>query len=334
MEHQEIESAISSLMKMKDYYQSQYEHYLVLANNASANRERVEVLLQNLSSEPRTKKLTPSEERSDEQTSTQQAFFVTPEDENHSRNGSELNQESDRHFLPLTKRSTDAALSIANGETEQTTNNNLLQSVERQKNDVNPEQTLKEIAFFKRAMKIISSISNSEGLKTLHISYYHKILEKELSRTIAPEVVKLYLNEAIGRGLIKKAHDPNCYVIPPQEPVTSEADDQILSEARDDESQFSQDWEKRNYDLPPSDKLKITLVETIKTYISSQKPKRFSIDDVIWYLYSKEKFESWSRQQKDRVRSSISNLLCRKLYLDKEWKRIRPGVYKPIVDKN
>jgi hypothetical protein len=49
------------------------------------------------------------------------------------------------------------------------------------------------------------------------------------------------------------------------------------------------------------------------------------------YLYSTAEQENWSKETKDKVRSSISNVLSRKTYLNKEWKRIKTGTYQPIV---
>ena len=42
-------SAISSLVKLRSYYQSQYEQYLAKATASKENRERVSLLLQDLS---------------------------------------------------------------------------------------------------------------------------------------------------------------------------------------------------------------------------------------------------------------------------------------------
>ena len=43
------ESAVSSLVKLRSYYQSQYEHYLAKATASKENKERVSLLLQDLS---------------------------------------------------------------------------------------------------------------------------------------------------------------------------------------------------------------------------------------------------------------------------------------------
>lgn len=40
-----------------------------------------------------------------------------------------------------------------------------------------------------------------------------------------------------------------------------------------------------------------------------------------------------SKSLPEKVRSSISNVLSRKTYLNKEWKRIKTGTYQPIVKK-
>ena len=80
-----------------------------------------------------------------------------------------------------------------------------------------------------------------------------------------------------------------------------------------------------------SDKLKPTLFETIEGYIESKRPKRFSIDDVINYLYPQPVQLDWDKVQKNKVRTSISNILGRKAYLGKYWTRIRSGVYRPKV---
>lgn len=87
---------------------------------------------------------------------------------------------------------------------------------------------------------------------------------------------------------------------------------------------------RKPYDLPPSNKLKPTLLETIRLFIVECSPTRFSIEDVINYLYLQEQQSGWSQSKKNKVRSSISNVLGRKAYLGKQWRRIRPGIYQPL----
>ena len=95
------------------------------------------------------------------------------------------------------------------------------------------------------------------------------------------------------------------------------------------ENRLSKSPSRKPYDLPPSDKLKPTLFETIEGYIESNPSKRFSIDDVINYLYSQDTQLDWDKAQLNKVRASISNVLGRKAYLGKHWSRIKPGVYRP-----
>lgn len=83
--------------------------------------------------------------------------------------------------------------------------------------------------------------------------------------------------------------------------------------------------------MPPSPKLRETLVETIQEYMGQTNVRRFSITDVIDYLYSQKERDSWSKGTRNKVRSCISNLLSRKAYLDKYWKRVKPGLYRAIV---
>ena len=92
---------------------------------------------------------------------------------------------------------------------------------------------------------------------------------------------------------------------------------------------FSGKKSHKPYDLPPSDQLKPTLLETVEGYIEENRPKRFSIDDVVNYLYPQSVQSDWNKVQRNKVRTSISNVLSRKGYLGKYWSRIKPGVYRP-----
>jgi hypothetical protein len=84
--------------------------------------------------------------------------------------------------------------------------------------------------------------------------------------------------------------------------------------------------------LPPSTKLKPTLLQTVTQYIANCTPQRFSIEDLLNYLYTPKQQSKWSPAKKNQVRSCLANVLGRKAYLNTHWSRIKPGVYQPLND--
>ncbi len=58
---------------------------------------------------------------------------------------------------------------------------------------------------------------------------------------------------------------------------------------------------KPNHDLPPSSKVKMSLLDTLKGYIAECQPKFFIVKDVVKYLYSDAEQASWSKTQKKKL---------------------------------
>ena len=67
------------------------------------------------------------------------------------------------------------------------------------------------------------------------------------------------------------------------------------------------------YKLPPSSKLRVTLLETIQEYLKQKNPLRFSIENVMNYLYSTAEQENWSKETRDKVRSSVRLVVAPRL---------------------
>ena len=103
----------------------------------------------------------------------------------------------------------------------------------------------------------------------------------------------------------------------------------VSPERVEDEKSQRSNQSRKLYNLPPSPKLKPTLLETVNEYIAKFTPKRFSIVDVVNYLYPDSQQLNWSKTRKNKVRQAIANVLGRSDYLGKHWKRIKPGVYRP-----
>lgn len=175
-----------------------------------------------------------------------------------------------------------------------------------------------------QAMSAIESVSKSDSGKTLHQSYLHKILNLELKTELGADLVELYLEEAITRGYLKlDEFDSSCYIAQSYHNSSNSMTDLPKKPPKSLAN-------RKPYDLPPSNKLKSTLLETIRLFIADCSPTRFSIEDVINYLYPQPQQSGWSQTKKNKVRSSISNVLGRKAYLGKQWQRIRPGIYQPL----
>jgi hypothetical protein len=224
------------------------------------------------------------------------------------------------------------------------------------------EQKRKFLNSLSQAMSVIESVSKSDSGKTLHQSYLHKILNLELKTELSVDLVELYLESAITRGYLKlDEFDSSCYIaqgysnlnnsmtdLPKKQNKSAECtplatsarfgyttrvqrEDSHPKAAEGNALPVGQGLANRKpYDLPPSNKLKPTLLETIRLFIAECSPTRFSIEDVINYLYLQEQQSGWSQSKKNKVRSSISNVLGRKAYLGKQWRRIRPGIYQHL----
>ena len=329
--------AISSLVQLRSYYQSQYEHYLAKATASKENRERVSLLLQDLSGSE----------------AVEEAFWEV--------DLYEPETDSSRQIPEQTEVVLDLANSRGEEEEEEVVldlANSRGEEEEEDDTDVDITRTVEAIDALNQAIEIIVSISESETGKTLHLNYFQKLLSEEMSRSLSSEIVKLYLDEGVKRGYLEKdIFDPNCYRV--SKPRSRRVKDALIGSNRagevesfeqphefiesEDTSQSSRlavanyQEEKSTltrayaYKLPPSSKLKVTLLETIQGYLKQKNPLRFSIENVMDYLYPAAEQENWSKETKDKVRSSISNVLSRKTYLNKEWKRIKSGTYQPIV---
>ena len=344
--HGGLPSAIDCLTDLEGYYQSRYEYYLAMATEAKENRERVRLLLLDLGRDALTS-------------------FSSEEISYSSKDVHKLSEEQrepqpfapDKRVnleLPQTDSPKELESAIAsNGK-------NLAPSVSQMK-----EWTLS----LAKAMSIIESVSNEDSDKTLHQNYLHHVIEREFEQKLSSESIELYLEEAIRRGFLELDEFNNdCYRAKPKNNLNSEVslersnmdlgEDNVLhsqkpltikpldSNVVDNSSSKSQSNRGTNkvinkeqsqikteklYNLPESDKLKHTLFETIEEYIALNHPKRFSIDDVINYLYSQDTQLNWNKTVKNKVRTSISNVLSRKTYLNKYWTRIKLGVYRPLT---
>ena len=322
MERMETGAMIDSLTQLESYYQSKYEHYLAMATEAKENRERVELLLLDLGRD-----VSSFEDNSVESSLSNGRL----------NNGSTPHRSLDHERVIRELPQTEPASSVVNEKRE------TLSSVEQMKRWT--------LDLFK-AMSVIESVSNSDSGKALHQNYLHHLINRELDIELSEELVELYLEEAIRRGYLEPDEFNNdCYIAKSNNDSSSE----VLLEQNEEEdlaidsvttnrlsgkkskgawSEVSSDpgvARNKPYELPPSDKLKPTLFETIEGYIESNRPKRFSIDDVVNYLYPQPIQSDWDKALRNKVRTSISNVLSRKAYLGKHWSRIKAGVYRPRV---
>ena len=305
MEQFETPAMIDSLTQLESYYQSKYEYYLAMATEAKENRERVGLLLLDLDRDV----LTAEDKSNAPRLSNRQQS-----------NGSALHQSLDfqkaNFELPQAKPS-EPASSVVDEEKEASS------SVEQMK-----RWTLDLFL----AMSVIESVSNSDSGKALHQNYLHHLLNAEFDLELSVELVELYLEEATRRGYLEPDEfDHNCY-------IAKSKSETFLAQNEDEEPAIDSVTTNRlsrksnkPYDLPDSDRLLPTLLETIEGYIAKNCPKRFSIEDVVNYLYPQSVQSDWNQVQRNKVRTSISNVLGRKAYLGKHWSRIKHGVYRTRV---
>ena len=348
----EREATINSLTNLESYYQSRYEYYLAMATEAKENRERVGLLLLDLGRDVLTS--FGSEEAShlakDIQKTGREQNRETPQFSIDERVNFELPQTNSLQDLE------ESAIAVVDQES-------LAPSVSQMK-----EWTLS----LAKAMSIIELVSNSDSGKALHQNYLHHVIDREFEQKLSPELIELYLEEAIRRGYLElDEFDNNCYRGKPKKDSNSEVSiDRSNMDSRDGEvwqsaqlptiepldSNVASDRSSKSptltiakhkannreqsrikigkpYDLPESDKLKSTLGETIEGYIALNHPKRFSIDDVINYLYPQNAQLNWDKDLKNKIRNSIFNVLSRKAYLGKRWTRVKVGVYQPLTSK-
>ena len=283
--------AIDSLTHLESYYQSRYEYYLAMATEAKEHRERVGLLLQDL-------------------------LRV----ENYRVESSSI---SDRRVN----------LELSSLEESKVEESNASESAEQMK------RFLEEISL---AMSVIKSIVDADSGKTLHTSYLHQTLNLELERELSVELVELYLEEAVTRGYLEQDEgDRSCYRARSTDleaqgdrlaaAVVKQNEDVVDKTVLDRGASSNVSSSTKPYELPPSSKLKPTLLETISHYIAQHHPKSFSIDDIANYLYPSKQQSDWSQSTRNKVRTCISNVLGRKAYLGKYWSRVQPGVYRPLA---
>lgn len=309
MEQFETPAMIDSLTQLESYYQSKYEHYLAMATEAKENRERVGLLLLDLGRDALT-----AEDNSIIGSSLSDERLHNGSASHRSHYHERIIQE-----LPSAKPEIESSPPAVVDE--------------ERKAGSSVEQMKRWTLDLAKAMSVIESVSNSDSGKALHQNYLHHLLNAEFDIELSVELVELYLEEATRRGYLEPDEfDNNCY-------IAKSKSETFLEQNEDEEpaidSVTTNRLSRKNnkpYDLPPSDKLKPTLLETIKGYIALNPSKRFSIEDVINYLYPTVAVQSdWNQVQRNKVRTSISNVLGRKAYLGKHWSRIKPGVYRPRV---
>ena len=307
MERIETEVMIDSLTQLESYYQSKYEHYLAMATEAKENRERVELLLLDLDRDvPYADNLVESNSSDGRQKLG---------DSSHRR----LDNQRVIQKLPQAKPEIESSPPAV---------------VDEEREDPNSVEQMKRwtLDLFK-AMSVIESVSNSDSGKALHQNYLHHLINRELNIELSSELVELYLEEAVIRGYLEPDEFNNdCYIAKPKSETFGEQNEENdLAIDSVTINRLSGRKSNKPYELPPSDKLKPTLFETIEGYIESNRPKRFSIDDVVNYLYPQAVQSEWDKALRNKVRTSISNVLSRKAYLGKHWSRIKPGVYRPLT---
>ena len=321
------QGTVDSLTQLESYYQSKYEHYLAMATEAKENRERVGLLLQDICRDALTL----------------ENNFVDNGSINRQQNNGTLERRGSNDEKARTTRGAPAGGAPASSSyhlpsTESPSSKirdsiATLDEVEDSSAAVAPEQMKKFISDLSIAMSVIESVSDSDSGKTLHQNYLHHLLNRELEQELSVELVELYLEEATRRGYLEPDEfNNNCYRGKPRNDSNSEAFEEHNEKAALGSVttvRLSGRESGKPYDLPSSDKLKPTLFETIEGYIEKNPSKRFSIDDVINYLYPQPVQLDWDKALKNKVRASISNVLGRKAYLGKHWSRIKPGVYRP-----
>ena len=320
MEQMETEAAISSLTHLESYYQSRYEYYLAMATEAKENRERVGLLLLDLS---RDLSPFPRQEALHLDRDIQKTGMEQNQDRSFARKDEKTNLE-----LPQTNHKEISQIAVVDEET-------IAPSVSQMK-----EWTLS----LAKAMSIIESVSNSDSGKTLHKNYLRHAIDAEFEQKLSPELVELYLEEAVRQGYLElDESDNNCYrgtknnsnseaSVEPLDSNTSNRSSKSPSKRTGKAiKKNSQIKSAKPYNLPESDKLKPTLFETIDEYITLNRPKRFTINDIINYLYPQDIQSNWDKDLNNKIRCSISNVLCRKPYIGKRWRRIKLGVYQPLT---
>lgn len=333
MFQEEMVAAIESLERLENYYQNKYERYLAEAMAAKAHREKIAMLLRDLE-----EKLEDVLEESHESEFTHEIISTSIAEPSLSRR-----RRRKSFDLP------EAELERTNGYGSQLRATNLGSETEVSRLESNSEGKIDTIASFLKLSKIvlpaIKKVFDSEPNKTLHLSYLQKILNSELNLDLTEESLELYLNQAIDRGYCRlDTYDRNCYTTTESQqgasvetsPVFSNDADSGEAKAAGDLADDSVEQTSSNksgmrklHNLPESNKLKVTLLETIRGFLKECKPKVFSTREIIDYLYSERQQSNWTTTRRTKIRQSIANVLGRRDYLGREWVRVKPGIYRP-----
>ena len=316
MNSNERETAISSLTQLESYYQSKYQHYLAMAMTAKENLGKIELLLQDL--------LENESYQGEYRVESTSVERKAEELEVSGENGSAKTELS----LLSSKIAPTSPTEVSDDELKTKESSALTQI----------EQMSRLIEDLSQAMSVLKSVTNSDTGKTLHLNYLQKILNQELQQELGIELVELYLEEGIKRGYVKRdEYDRNCYIAQGESSKSKSLTQQngaVLKPTIEVQKSPRTNQSKKLYNLPSSGKLKPTLLETVNQYIVKCSPKRFSVEDVLNYLYPQKQQLNWSKTQKTKVRQALANVLGRKAYLGKEWNRIKPGIYRPIGQKS
>ena len=83
------------------------------------------------------------------------------------------------------------------------------------------------------------------------------------------------------------------------------------------------------HNLPAIANSQVNILPMIDNYLAECKPRTFTAQNILDYLYTKSEQRTWTKQQKRKNTQAITNKLAD--YVNKKnWKRVRRGVYKPI----
>ena len=315
MNSEELVAAVESLAKLEHHYKSQYEDYLAKAMSAKANLDRLDVLLKDLSSQFA---LYPEEQES----------FLEFEPEEKSINGNSPQLELDWMGTLVEDDS--------KPNTEPEPNDDKTKNQEISHREF--------VRLSSQVMPILKSIFAQDLGKKLHLSYLSKAVNQKSLLGLTPETIELFLDEARALGYCERdIYDKNCYYsVPDEKALVEEAfKDNPYKRTFEKKTTTNDAQEKQQlkhlesvtlteptHNLPPSPKVKMTIPDTILGYIDSCHPKTFKAEDVVNYLYSAQEQKQWSKSQRSQITHSITAGLS--YYNQRNWKRVRAGVYRPI----
>ncbi len=162
---------------------------------------------------------------------------------------------------------------------------------------------------------------------------------------MSQDTVGLFLEEAIALGYCERdSYDKSCYYSvsepktllqeafrnnPYKRTFEKKATNEGVKEKQQLLEEESVTKREPTRSLPSSPRVKMSIADTIMGYITECQPKTFSIQDVVNYLYSPTQQQQWSGIQRKQIITSISNSL--RGTKEKQWKRIKPGVYQPLL---